>query len=64
MDPQLQLIRLSVVLVTVVLILTGLSVSAVWMRLGTPVRRRLYESAVICAIAAVVAVIASFAFPS
>lgn len=39
------LLRLDTVLVTVVLISTGLALAAVWVRVGTHVRRRLYETA-------------------
>jgi ABC-2 type transport system permease protein len=38
------LVRLDTVLIAVILILTGLGFAALWMRLGTPVRRRVYES--------------------
>jgi ABC-2 type transport system ATP-binding protein len=34
------LVRLSAVLIAIVLIMTGLGVSAIWMRLGTPLMRR------------------------
>jgi ABC-2 type transport system permease protein len=38
------LVRLDTVLIALVLIVTGLSLAALWMRLGTPVSRRMYES--------------------
>jgi ABC-2 type transport system permease protein len=47
------LVRLSTVLVAVTLILAGLSVAAVWMRLGTPMNRLVYESAGIGVLVAV-----------
>ena len=46
------LLRLDTTLVAVVLILTGLGVSAVWMRLGDPVNRRIYQSIALCVVAA------------
>jgi len=48
------LIRLDVVLIATTLILTGLSLAAIWLRLGKPVRRRVYESIVLGAGAAVI----------
>jgi hypothetical protein len=47
------LIRADVVIVVAVLVLAGLGVSAVWLRLGVPIRRRVGES---CGIAAVTAI--------
>src|SRR5262249_15305915 len=38
------LVRLDVVLIAITLMVAGLSLAAVWMRLGTAVRRRVYES--------------------
>jgi hypothetical protein len=38
------LIRLDVVLIALALIAAGLGLAAVWMRLGVPVRRRIFES--------------------
>ncbi len=46
------LLRLDTVLITVVLTLAGLGIAAVWMRLGIRIRRRVYESAGIGALAA------------
>jgi len=46
------LLRLDTLLIAVVLILTGLSVAALWMRLGTGVIRRAYESAGVVVLAA------------
>jgi hypothetical protein len=58
------LVRLSVVLTSLILILTGMSLAAVWMRLGVPVRRRVLESIGIGALAAVAVVAGSFATPN
>jgi len=52
------LVRLDTVLIVLALIAAGLAVAAVWMRLGTPVKRRVCESAAI----GVVAACAIFAF--
>jgi ABC-2 type transport system permease protein len=38
------LVRLDVLLTAAALVLFGLAVAAIWMRLGVPVRRRVYES--------------------
>ncbi|MGO9895856.1 MAG: ABC transporter permease [Bryobacteraceae bacterium] len=46
------LLRLDTVLIALVLTLTGLGMAAIWMRLGIGVRRRVYESAAIGALAA------------
>jgi hypothetical protein len=46
------LVRLDTVLIALALILAGLAVAAVWMRLGAPVSRRVYESAAIGILAA------------
>jgi len=46
------LVRLSAVLIATVLIMTGLGVSAIWMRLGTPLLRRTLLSACIVMAAA------------
>jgi hypothetical protein len=46
------LLRLDTMLVALALILTGLSLAAIWMRLGTDVNRRVYESAGIVVLAA------------
>ena len=45
------LVRLDAVLIAVVLILTGLAFAALWMRLGATIRRRVYESAGLGALA-------------
>ena len=47
------LVRLDTVLIAITLILAGLCLAALWMRLGTPVSRRVYESAGIGVLAAV-----------
>jgi len=46
------LVRLDTVLTAVVLALAGLGFAALWMRLGTPVRRRVYESMALGGLAA------------
>ena len=46
------LLRLDTVLIALVLTLTGLGMAAAWMRLGVGVRRRVYQSAAIGALAA------------
>ena len=46
------LLRLDTTLVAVVLIVAGLSLSAIWMRLGVEMRRRVYESLGVGALAA------------
>ena len=38
------LVRIDVVLIASTLVLTGLALAAIWLRLGTAVRRRVYES--------------------
>ena len=58
------LVRLSVVLATLVLIFTGIGLATIWMRLGVPVRRRVSESIVIGALAAIGVVASTFASPS
>jgi hypothetical protein len=45
------LLRLDTTLVAVVLVLAGLGLSAIWMRLGTEVSRRAYQSVVLCLVA-------------
>jgi hypothetical protein len=47
------LLRLAVLLVALTLTLAGLSLAAIWTRLGVPVRRRIYESVALGVIAAV-----------
>ena len=46
------LVRLDSVLIAIVLMATGLGIAAVWMRLGTPSARRMYESIGIAALSA------------
>ncbi len=46
------LVRLDTALISLVLIVTGLGLAAVWMRLGVPVKRRLFESAGVGVLAA------------
>ena len=46
------LLRLDTTLVALVLVLAGLGLSAIWMRLGTEVSRRAYQSAALCLVAA------------
>jgi hypothetical protein len=45
------LLRLDTTLVAVVLMATGLGISAIWMRLGAPANRRIYQSIALCAVA-------------
>jgi ABC-2 type transport system permease protein len=58
------LVRLDVVLIALALVGTGLTVAAVWLRLGIAVRRRLYESAAVGAFAFLAIVAFSFATAS
>ncbi len=58
------LLRLSVLLVALTLTLAGLSLAAIWTRLGIPVRRRAYESVVLVATTIVVVVGLSFVHSS
>jgi hypothetical protein len=53
------LLRLDVVLIAATLILMGLILAAIWIRLGAPVRRRVWESVALGAVSA--AAIATFA---
>jgi hypothetical protein len=46
------LMRLDTTLIAVALIAAGLALTAIWMRLGLPVRRRVYESVVLALVAA------------
>jgi len=46
------LLRLDTVLIAIVLIVTGFAFGAIWMRLGIAVRRRVYESISLVAVAA------------
>ena len=46
------LLRLDTTLVALVLVLAGLGLSAIWMRLGTEVSRRAYQSVALCLVAA------------
>ena len=55
------LIRLDVTLIACVLTAMGLSISGVWMRLGVPVRRRVYESVAIAVLAVTGIAVGSFA---
>lgn len=54
------LLRLAVLLVAITLTLAGLSLAAIWSRLGVPVRRRAYESAALAAIAVVAIIVCTF----
>jgi hypothetical protein len=45
------LMRLDTTLIAIALIAAGLGLTAIWMRLGTAVRRRVYESAALAALA-------------
>jgi ABC-type transport system involved in multi-copper enzyme maturation permease subunit len=61
---QRGLVRADVVLVAATLLLLGLTLSAIWTRLGMPVRRRGYESAAAAALAMSVIFAATFATAS
>src|SRR5262249_54642906 len=50
------LVRLDVVWIALVLILAGLTLAALWMRLGIALRRRVYESLAVASLAAVLVV--------
>ena len=63
-DFQHGLIRLDVVLIAVTLVAAGLAFAAIWIRLGVPVRRRVYESCAALALAALAMAAASRAHPS
>jgi ABC-2 type transport system permease protein len=58
------LIRLDVVLIASALVLTGLALAAIWMRLGSAVRRRVYDSAGLATLAAAAIISCSFATES
>ncbi|HEX3645078.1 MAG TPA: hypothetical protein VHT95_05690 [Vicinamibacterales bacterium] len=58
------LIRLDVVLIALALVVTGLMLAALWLRLGVPVRRRVQESVALAAIAMLVILSGSAAWPS
>ena len=58
------LIRLDAVLVSCALIAAGLALSAIWMRLGVSVHRRVYESAALGAIALAAVLACTFASTS
>jgi hypothetical protein len=58
------LVRLDVVLIAAALVLTGLALAAIWMRLGIAVRRRLYESLALGALAAAFIVVCTHVTPS
>jgi hypothetical protein len=54
------LIRLDVVVVSLALIASGLALSAIWSRLGVPIRRRMYESTSLAALTLSVVLGSSF----
>jgi ABC-2 type transport system permease protein len=58
------LVRLDVVLIASALVIAGLVFAAIWLRLGTPVRRRLQESIALAACTVVFVVSSSAASPS
>jgi len=58
------LVRLDVVLIALVLVLTGLGFSAIWMRLGFSVRRRAFESVGVGVLAAGLICASTFVTPS
>jgi len=51
-DFQHGLVRLDAVLIAVAVVLAGLGITAIWMRLGIPIRRRALESAGLLVVAA------------
>lgn len=58
------LIRLDVVLIALVFAVAGLALSAVWLRLGVPVRRRVRESIALAALATAAVFACAFVSPS
>ena len=54
------LVRLDVILIALALVWTGLALAAIWMRLGVAVRRRVYESMALGAVATVIIVACTF----
>ena len=58
------LIRLDTTLVAVALTAAGLVLTAIWLRIGVPVRRRAWESAGLTALAAAVVLAATLVHPS
>lgn len=58
------LVRLDVLLIAIVLIVAGVSLSAVWLRLGLAVKRRVYETVAVIALTSVVVVLCTFATAS
>jgi len=58
------LIRLDVVLIALALVLTGLTLAAIWGRLGVAVRRRVFDSAGVFAVAAAAMIACTFATAS
>lgn len=63
-DFQHGLIRLDAVLVALALIAAGLTVSAIWMRLGVPIRRRTYETCAAAALTIALLFACSFVTPT
>jgi ABC-2 type transport system permease protein len=58
------LVRLDIVIVSLALVAAGLSVAAIWMRLGVTVRRRVHESVAVGALTAAVMFACTFPTPS
>jgi len=58
------LVRLDAVLIAFILVLAGLAFAALWMRLGIAIRRRLYESAGLAALASIAIFTCTFAHAS
>lgn len=58
------LVRLDAVAIALTLVAAGLALAAIWMRLGVAVARRVYESIAVGAVAAAVAIAATFVTPS
>jgi len=63
-DFQHGLIRLDAVLVAVALTIAGLTIAAIWMRLGVPIARRTYETSATAALAIAILFSCSFVTPS
>jgi ABC-2 type transport system permease protein len=58
------LVRLDAVLIAIALVVAGLTIAAIWMRLGVAVNRRAYESATIAALTAALLFSCTFVTPS
>jgi ABC-type transport system involved in multi-copper enzyme maturation permease subunit len=58
------LVRLDVVFVATILIAAGLVLAAIWMRLGAPVRQRVFDSAALAALTVAVMLVSTLVTPS